>query len=70
MTNEAQALEMRAAEQRQQLHESVGELREVIGHKLDVKANARHYLAPASAVLALVGLAVGYTLGGIYYDHA
>jgi len=69
LSAEAQALEMKAARQRQQLHESVGELRDVLHQRLDVKRNAREYLVPASALTAIVGLALGYTLTGIVYDH-
>lgn len=69
LPGEAQLLEVRAAAQRQHLHESVGELREVIQHKLDVKARAREHMLPAGAVLAVAALALGYTLTGIVYDN-
>ena len=64
---EAQNLEVRAAEQRRQIRESVGELREAITHKLDIRANAREHIIPASALVALVGLALGYTLTDIIF---
>jgi len=63
-----QVLEMKAAEQRLQLHRSVGELRTAVRHKLDVKANAREYIIPASAGMAVLGLVVGYVVTGIAYD--
>ncbi|MCU1286364.1 MAG: hypothetical protein JWO13_2714 [Acidobacteriales bacterium] len=59
--------EARAAQQRQKLHGAVGDLRDVLRHKLDVKANAREYMATASGVLAIIGLAIGYSLGGIFF---
>jgi hypothetical protein len=62
ITDSAQALELRAAEQRQQLQHSVQDLKQAIRQKMDVKANAREYLVPASAVAFLFSLAAGYTL--------
>jgi hypothetical protein len=59
--------ELRAAEQRRQLHGSVVDLKDVIRQKLDVKANAREYMVPAASVLALFGLAFGYSLAGVFY---
>lgn len=63
-----QVLEMKAAEQRLQLHRSVGELKSAVRQKLDVKANAREYIIPASAGAAVLGLALGYVLTGIVLD--
>ena len=60
--------EARAARQRQKLHGAVEDLRDVLRNKLDVKANVREYLVPASGILALFGLAVGYGLAGIFYS--
>jgi hypothetical protein len=59
---------MKAAEQRLQLHRSVSELRSAVKQKLDVKANAREYIIPASAGAAVLGLALGYVLTGIVLD--
>jgi hypothetical protein len=63
-----QVLEMKAAEQRLQLHRSVSELRSAVKQKLDVKANAREYIIPASAGATVLGLALGYVLAGIVLD--
>lgn len=63
-----QVLEMKAAEQRLQLHRSVTELKSAVRHKLDVKANAREYIIPASFGAIVIGLALGYVLIGIAYD--
>jgi hypothetical protein len=59
--------ELRAAEQRRQLHGSVVDLRDAIRQKLDVKTNAREYMLPAAGVLAVFGLAIGYSLAGVFY---
>jgi len=59
-------LEIKAAEQRRRLHNSVSELRYQVREKLDVRRNARHYLWPATAVLAVVGLVMGYNTAGIF----
>jgi hypothetical protein len=59
-------LEKRAADERRQLHNSVQELRENVQEKLDVKRNVRNHLGTISGVLAVVGLALGYTLTGIF----
>lgn len=58
-------LEKRAADQRRQLHNTVVELRHNIREKLDVKRNVREYLWPSVAVMALIGLVVGYSITGI-----
>jgi hypothetical protein len=62
ITDSSQALELRAAEQRKQLQSSVHDLKVAIRQKMDVKANAREYLLPASAIAFLFSLAAGYTL--------
>jgi hypothetical protein len=61
-------LEMRAAEQRRGLHRSVEELRGRLQEEMDIKHQARKHLLPAAGVLAVVGLTIGYTLAGIFYD--
>jgi hypothetical protein len=58
-------LELRAAEQRRRLHNSVAELRLQMRQKLDVRRNAQRYFWPASAVVGLLGLMLGYGFGGI-----
>ncbi len=65
-----QVLEERAAEQRRRLHNSVSELRTTVKDRLDVRHNAeeysRHHLPQAGAVAAVVGLALGWIVGGIF----
>jgi hypothetical protein len=69
MAERAQTLEIEAAEQRRRLHESVSELRGAVKSKLDVKSNAREYLIPASAIVAGIGLIIGYGLLGSFMPH-
>jgi len=59
-------LEKRAADQRRQLHNTVIELRQTVRERLDVKRNVREHLWPAAAVMALLGLVLGYSLTGIF----
>jgi hypothetical protein len=66
-TQPVDVYELRAAEQRRQLHGSVEQLREALREKLDVKSNAREYIAPAAGIFALVGLAIGFNLAGVFY---
>jgi hypothetical protein len=59
-------LEQRAAEQRRQLHNTVVELRHAVKEKLDIQRNLRHYMWPAAGILAVIGLALGYSLAGLF----
>jgi hypothetical protein len=61
-----EVLEKRAADERRQLHNSVQELRVSVKERLDVKRNVRNHLATACGVMAVVGLALGYTVTGIF----
>jgi hypothetical protein len=63
-------LEVRAAEQRRELHGTVEELRGIVRQRLDVKANAREHLAPAAGIMALVGLGIGYGVTGMFYPRS
>ena len=61
-----QTLEVRAADERRRLHDSVDELRSWVKERLDLKRIARQYVPVASAVAALIGLGVGYSFAGIF----
>ena len=61
------ALESRAGEQRKQLQDSVVDLRGAVRRRLDVNANARQYMLPASGALAALGLGVGYLAAGLLF---
>ncbi len=63
---ETDILELRAAEQRRRLHNSVSELRTQMREKLNVKKNAREYVWPASGVAGLIGVVLGYGVAGIF----
>lgn len=62
----ADVLEMRAAEQRRRIHDSVLELREQIDEKLDVKKKAIEYVLPASGAAAFLGLLFGYGFASMF----
>ena len=62
----AEALEVRASDTRRRLHSSVEELRWQVRERLNLKRNARQYAPAASAVAALLGLGMGYSLAGIF----
>jgi hypothetical protein len=72
MTNPlpADVLEVRAADQRRQLHNSVVELRSTlraeIRERLDVRKTARGYLPQAAGAVALMGLVMGYGFSGMF----
>jgi hypothetical protein len=59
-------LEKRAADERRQLHNRVQELRQTVHERLDVKRNVRNHLGAITCVLTLAGLALGYSLTGIF----
>jgi hypothetical protein len=61
-------LEMRAREQRKQIHNSVQELKSSVQAKLDPKRNARLYFPQIATVAAILGLSAGYVVGGIFSD--
>lgn len=62
-------LEVRAAEQRKRIHESVLELRQQVSQKLDVRRKAQEYALPAAGAAALVGLIAGYAATGVFTDR-
>jgi hypothetical protein len=59
-------LEMRAAEQRRRIHETVLELREQLEDKLDVRKKASEYIVPASGAAAFLGLLFGYGVASMF----
>jgi hypothetical protein len=61
-----EVLEKRAADERRQLHNSVQELRESVHERLDVKRNVRNHLGAICGAMAVIGLAVGYTVTGVF----
>jgi hypothetical protein len=63
-----EALELRAREQRKQLHNSVRELKSTVQEKLDPKRNARIYFPQIAALAAILGISAGYVVGGIFAE--
>ena len=61
-------LELRAREQRKQLHNSVQDLKSTVQAKLDPKRNARIYFPQIAAVAAILGLSAGYAVGRIFSE--
>jgi hypothetical protein len=59
-------LEKRAADERQQLHNSVQELRQTVHERLDVKHNVRKHLGAVTCLLAVAGVVLGYAVTGIF----
>jgi hypothetical protein len=59
-------LELRAAEERRRLHNSVSELRERVRESLDINRLARQYVVPATGAAAVIGLVMGYGVGGFF----
>lgn len=62
----ADILEVRAAEQRRRIHDSVLELRQQLDEKLDVRKKAAEYLLPASGAAAILGLLMGYGVASMF----
>jgi hypothetical protein len=59
-------LEKRAADQRRHLHGTVEDLRQSVKERLDVKRNIRNHLGLAVGAMSVLGLALGYSLTGIF----
>jgi hypothetical protein len=59
-------LEKRAEQERRQLHNSVQQLRETVHERLDVKRNVRNHLGSVCGAMAVIGLALGYTVTGVF----
>jgi hypothetical protein len=59
-------LEVRAAEQRRRIHETVLALRGQMEEKLDVRRQAAEYVWPASGVAAAVGLVLGWGVAAMF----
>ncbi len=62
-------LELRAAEQRRRIHNSIAELKDTVRERADIRKVARQYLWPAAGVAAVAGLVLGYGMGGIFTAH-
>jgi len=59
-------LELKAADERQRLHDSVTELKVRLNESLDVKKNIRQHFPLACASSAVLALAAGYYFTGMF----
>ncbi|MCU1302989.1 MAG: hypothetical protein JWQ87_3273 [Candidatus Sulfotelmatobacter sp.] len=67
--NPLDRLEIRALQQRNQVHGTIDELKgkvEEAKAKLDLKTNARAHLLGASLVVSAIGFVGGYGLAGLF----
>lgn len=62
-------LELRAADERRRLHRVVAELRSRVQEDLDINKQTREHLGAASAIAAVLGLALGYSVTGLFVRH-
>ena len=68
-TNPVDRLEIKALEQRNQVHETIDELKDKVGEvraRFNPNTNAREHLLGASLALSCLGLLVGYAFGGLF----
>jgi hypothetical protein len=64
-----ESLELRALEQRNHLHDQAAELKTKIDatrQKLDIASHARQHFFRTAAVVAAIGLILGYATGGAF----
>jgi hypothetical protein len=59
-------LELKAADERRRLHDSIEELRCQVRDKLDVSKHAREHLGLACSLAAVASMATGYAFGGMF----
>ena len=64
--NAMEELEARAAAERLRLHDDVSELRQMVRERLDAKRYVRDNPGRAVALMALVGLSLGYLIAGMF----
>ena len=67
--NPVDRLEIRALQQRNDVHETIGELKDKVVEvraKLDPQNNAREHLLAASLIVSSIGFVAGYGFGGLF----
>jgi hypothetical protein len=62
-------LQMKAAEERRRLHNTVAELRTRVHEELEVKKLVRSRLGAICALTSVVALAGGYLITGMFVRH-
>jgi len=68
-TQPVENLELRAIEQRNELHQTTAELKEKLAtarQKLDLSAHLRQHFVPASVIVSCLALIAGYGAGGMF----
>lgn len=67
--NALDRLEIQALQQRNQVHESIDELKDKVVEvraKLDPNANAREHLLKASLIVSAIAFVAGYGFAGLF----
>jgi len=67
--NPIDRLEIQALQQRNQVHDTIGELKSkvvAVRAKFDPHANAREHLLAASLILSSIGFLAGYGFAGLF----
>jgi hypothetical protein len=68
-TNPVDRLEIRALQQRYDVHETIGEFKDKVVEvrsKLDPNTNAREHLLAASLIVSSIGFLAGYGFAGMF----
>ncbi|HET9308390.1 MAG TPA: hypothetical protein VFO46_20400 [Candidatus Sulfotelmatobacter sp.] len=68
-TKPVENLELRAIEQRNEIHQTTAELKEKIAaarQRYDVSANLRQRFTTIAIVVSCLGLIAGYGVGGVF----
>jgi hypothetical protein len=65
-------LEIRAVQQRNRVHETIGELKDkvdAVRAKFDPRTNAREHLVAASLIVSSIAFLAGYGFAGVFSNH-
>ena len=65
-------LEIQAVQQRNQVHETIGELKDkvdAVRAKFDPRTNAREHLGAASLIVSSIAFLAGYGFAGMFSNH-
>lgn len=62
-------LEVKAADERRRLHNAMTELRKRVRQDFNLKKRLREHLGAACGFAAVTGLALGYSVTGLFVRH-